>query len=581
MRGCVPRDRSLLGISPTDENGTFDVLVATFENDWIIGRFVAVDDEFLVISIAEVRNLGRFDVVLPLQRYGSPERNVPGSVPCNVARGDLPRTVVVQFPFRGVDDRAVAAQRHVALANGSRVDRPAGYAVARTQLCHAVPCTVRGIEPEVRVAVVVELHPLPASDTRIGPVHRDASVAAVYRDMRGSEGRSPDHPAADFSFGEGTAQAVDIVRVDDGGPDAGGIELRGRYTACRYAVGGDGSCGNLRGGDTAGIDSVGRDLRQLGIAAAAQSRGEGADRCRPQGTDRRGERDVARSVPRDVAARDRSGSRGIQPPFIAPDTVRAERNATCGRGAAPHSVVLRTPVKGVGIHRPAADFPFCNVQGQSFDVSGGNQGGFQRRRVDACRSDNPRCDLGSTDGNRLNRIGRECSGKDAVLVDVGRTDPVQTHSAAELDLACRGVIPDILVAITQLGVTAVIYIEGFVAIPKSIDAVYRLCGDRSRGGLRIECKRAYGYPGDGAVAVFRARKEFGGDDRVAVDERLTRIPLLDPVEHVGIDPVLARDTRLGFRPDERQMIDNTGNCHGNIYCSVVGEGRRTGGDNVG
>ena len=84
MRGCVPRDRSLLGISPTDENGTFDVLVATFENDWIIGRFVAVDDEFLVISIAEVRNLGRFDVVLPLQRYGSPERNVPGSVPCNV-----------------------------------------------------------------------------------------------------------------------------------------------------------------------------------------------------------------------------------------------------------------------------------------------------------------------------------------------------------------------------------------------------------------------------------------------------------------------------------------------------------------
>ncbi len=29
------------------------------------------------------------------------------------------------------------------------------------------------------------------------------------------------------------------------------------------------------------------------------------------------------------------------------------------------------------------------------------------------------------------------------------------------------------------------------------------------------------------------------------------------------------------------MIDNTGNCHGNIYCSVVGEGRRTGGDNVG
>ena len=56
---------------------------------------------------------------------------------------------------------------------------------------------------------------------------------------------------------------------------------------------------------------------------------------------------------------------------------------------------------------------------------------------------------------------------------------------------------------------------------------------------------------------------------------------LDPVEHVGIDPVLARDTRLGFRPDERQMIDNTGNCHGNIYCSVVGEGRRTGGDNVG
>ena len=90
------------------------------------------------------------------------------------------------------------------------------------------PCTVRGIKPEVRVAVVVELHPLPASDTRIGPVHRDASVAAVYRDMRVSEGRSPDHPAADFSFGEGTAQAVDIVRVDDGGPDAGGIELRGR-----------------------------------------------------------------------------------------------------------------------------------------------------------------------------------------------------------------------------------------------------------------------------------------------------------------------------------------------------------------
>ena len=146
------------------------------------------------------------------------------------------------------------------------------------------------------------------------------------------------------------------------GPDAGGIELRGRYTACRYAVGGDGSCGNLRGGDTAGIDSVGRDLRQLGIAAAAQSRGEGADRCRPQGTDRRGERDVARSVPRDVAARDRSGSRGIQPPFIAPDTVRAERNATCGRGAAPHSVVLRTPVKGVGIHRPAADFPFVTFK---------------------------------------------------------------------------------------------------------------------------------------------------------------------------------------------------------------------------
>ena len=40
VRGCVPRDRSLLGISPTDENGTFDVLVATFENDWIIGRDV-------------------------------------------------------------------------------------------------------------------------------------------------------------------------------------------------------------------------------------------------------------------------------------------------------------------------------------------------------------------------------------------------------------------------------------------------------------------------------------------------------------------------------------------------------------
>lgn len=150
--------------------------------------------------------------------------------------------------------------------------------------------------------------------------------------------------------------------------------------ACRYAVGGDGSCGNLRGGDTAGIDSVGRDLRQLGIAAAAQSRGEGADRCRPQGTDRRGERDVAEASHAMLPPATAPAPEASQPPFIAPDTVRAERNATCGRGAAPHSVVLRTPVKGVGIHRPAADFPFCNVQGQSFDVSGGNQGGFQRRR---------------------------------------------------------------------------------------------------------------------------------------------------------------------------------------------------------
>lgn len=116
-----------------------------------------------------------------------------------------PEPSLFSFHFVELMIEPVAAQRHVALANGSRVDRPAGYAVARTQLCHAVPCTVRGIEPEVRVAVVVELHPLPASDTRIGPVHRDASVAAVYRDMRGSEGRSPDHPAADFSFGEGTA----------------------------------------------------------------------------------------------------------------------------------------------------------------------------------------------------------------------------------------------------------------------------------------------------------------------------------------------------------------------------------------
>ena len=97
----------------------------------------------------------------------------------------------------------------------------------------------------------------------------------------------------------------------------------------------------------------------------------------------------------------------------------------------------------------------------------------------------------------------------------------------------------------------------------------------------LSVKRAYGYPGDGAVAVFRARKEFGGDDRVAVDERLTRIPLLDPVEHVGIDPVLARDTRLGFRPDERQAVNRPRNGNGNIQRTVLGKGCRSGGNRIG
>ena len=181
--GGVPRVGSLLAVSPSDQDVAFEVLLAAFENDRVIGGLVAFHDKPVIVAVPEVRRLGRLDVVLPQQGHGGTEGDLPGGVPCDVPRGDLPRAVVVQFPLRGVGNRAVAAQRDIPFGDGGRADCPSGNLVRGAESGYAGTGAVRGVKAEVRVAVVVELHALSAGGAAVRPVDRDTLVAVVQRDM--------------------------------------------------------------------------------------------------------------------------------------------------------------------------------------------------------------------------------------------------------------------------------------------------------------------------------------------------------------------------------------------------------------
>ena len=88
---------------------------------------------------------------------------------------------------------------------------------------------------------------------------------------------------------------------------------------------------------------------------------------------------------------------------------------------------------------------------------------------------------------RFYGIGGEFSGKDAVLIDIGRTGPVQADISPKLDLTGGSVVFDGLAAVSQLHIAPVVHIEGLVAVLEAIDAVDSF--DSYRSGSCLDGKR--------------------------------------------------------------------------------------------
>ena len=80
---------------------------------------------------------------------------------------------------------------------------------------------------------------------------------------------------------------------------------------------------------------------------------------------------------------------------------------------------------------------------------------------------------------RFHGIGGEFSGKDAVLIDIGRTGPVQADISPELDFAGGSVVFDGLAAVALLHVAPVVHVEGLVTVLEAIDAVDSFDSNRS------------------------------------------------------------------------------------------------------
>ena len=81
VRRAVPCVRCQFVVSTPDHDVALHGLVSALENNGIIFRFFAVDDDLFIIAVAIVGALGRFDVVLPLKRHRRREGYSTGGVP--------------------------------------------------------------------------------------------------------------------------------------------------------------------------------------------------------------------------------------------------------------------------------------------------------------------------------------------------------------------------------------------------------------------------------------------------------------------------------------------------------------------
>ncbi|WP_349829775.1 hypothetical protein [Bacteroides fragilis] len=138
--------------------------------------------------------------------------------------------------------------------------------------------------------------------------------------MAAGQCRRSDRPASYLAFGDIQRKGFDVACRNQRGFHAGRIQFGGVDTARRYTVGGNGAGSNLTGGNASGIDAHCGDFCQFGVGATTQSGGYGINRGCPLKGNGSGESNISGSVPRDIAARHRTGSRRFKTPFIATDT---------------------------------------------------------------------------------------------------------------------------------------------------------------------------------------------------------------------------------------------------------------------
>ena len=80
----------------------------------------------------------------------------------------------------------------------------------------------------------------------------------------------------------------------------------------------------------------------------------------------------------------------------------------------------------------------------------------------------------------------------------------------------------------------------------------------------------------GAIAILCSRKEFGGDDGIAINKRLARIPLLNPIEKIRIYTRRTSISLLGFGPYEGKFVGSARDNNWNLHLTVISKRSRVG-----
>ena len=200
--------------------------------------------------------------------------------------------------------------------------------------------------------------------------------------MAAAQCRRSDRPASYLAFGDIQRKGFDVACRNQRGFHAGRIQFGGVDAARRYTVGGNGAGSNLTGGNAPGINTCRGDFCQFGIGVTTQSGGYGINRGCPLKGNGSGESNISGSVPRDIAARHRTGSRRFKTPLIATDTCcpDSHRSGCCRIGVG--SILLRTAIDAVTVDTPSSDGSLGGREGQGIDVSGGDERGFQGNYID-------------------------------------------------------------------------------------------------------------------------------------------------------------------------------------------------------